>query len=81
MSRQPDETVAQWYERAAVAYQDALKALEVESTRLGLDRWRSSQTRPKLDARYYAAMDNVDSAEDERMDAATAMVRERNYSG
>ncbi len=47
----------------------------------GLDQWRSSPTRPRLDARYYAAMDRLDLAEDERVEAATAMVRERDYSG
>ena len=83
MSRHPEETVEQWFARADVAFQDALEALEVESTRLGLDQWRFSpgQTRPRLDARYYAAMDDLDLAEDERLGAATAMVRERDYSG
>ena len=78
MSRRPEETAEQWYSRATAAYEEAL---EVESTRLGLDQWRFSQTRPRLDARYCAAMDNLDSAEDERMEAATAMLRERDHSG
>ncbi len=58
-----------------------MEALEVESTRLGLDQWRFSQPRQRLDVRYRAAMDILDLAEDERMEAATAMIRERDYSG
>ena len=76
MSRRPEETVEQWYARANAAYQDALVALEVESMRLRLDQWRFLPGRPRLDARYHAAMDNLDAAEDERLAAATAFVLE-----
>jgi hypothetical protein len=48
---------------------------------LGLDQRRFSQHRQRLDVRYRAAMDRLDLAEDERLEAATAMVLERDYSG
>ena len=82
MSRRPEETIEQWYARATPVCQAALEALEVESTRLGLDQWFSQRgIGPGWTPGYCAAMDALDLAEDERMDVATAMVRERQYSG
>jgi hypothetical protein len=57
VSRHPEESVEQWYARANAAYQAAVEALEAESTRLGMDQWFfSARHRPRLDARYCAAM-------------------------
>ncbi len=54
-----------------------------EKSHPGLDRlWFSpAQTWQRLDARYDAAMDVLDSTEYERLEAAPAIVRERVYSG
>ena len=38
--------------RATAEHQDVLEALGVESMRLGLDQWRFSAGRPRLDVRF-----------------------------
>ena len=77
MNRKPGETAEQWNARAAAKYQQALDAVEVESRRLGLDGWRFPPgTYPMLDAAYDWAMDDLDAADDERIDASTALQRE-----
>ena len=67
--------------RATAEHQDVLEALGVESMRLGLDQWRFSAGRPRLDVRTCAAMDRLDMAEDERLAAESASDSGRNYCG
>jgi hypothetical protein len=77
MNRDPGETAEQWNSRAAAQYQHALDALEVESRRLGLEGWQFAPgTYPTLDERYNQAMDALDAADDERIDATLALQRE-----
>ena len=77
MNRKPGETAEQWNARAAAKYRQASKAVEVESRRLGLDGWRFPPgSYPMLDAAYDRAMDDLDAADDERVDASNALQRE-----
>ena len=75
MGRKLGETVQQWNERAAAAYQDCLGVVDAESKRLGLDCWPAqSGDHPLLDAAYEAALEDLDAADDERMAAAIALL-------
>jgi len=77
MNREPDETAEQWYARAAEQYQLASRALDLESRRLGLDRWQFHPgSCPVLDQAYVGALDNLVAADDERTDASHAAQRE-----
>jgi hypothetical protein len=77
MNRNPGETAEQWNARASAKYQQALAAVEVESRRLGLDRWSFPPgTYPMLDGAFDQAMDDLDAADDDRSDAADALQSE-----
>jgi hypothetical protein len=76
MSREHGETAVQWEVRAAATLQQASAALDVQSTRLGLDDWRfPAGTCPILDKAYVAALDACVAADDERTDASDAPQR------
>ena len=70
----------QWNERAAATYRQCLTAVEVESSRLGLDYWQfHTGHHPRLDAAYRAALDALDAADDEGSSAARAKQLEGSF--
>ena len=75
MSRRSGESTGEWSARADAEYRAAAEALDVESRRLGLDRWwfpPPGRPGPVLDAAYLAALERLELADDERAAAAQA---------
>lgn len=78
MGRTPGETTEQWSLRANSDYQDAWTALRAASNVLRAAGGRSSEgSYPLLDEAYDGAMDALDAADQDRIEASIAVDRER----
>jgi hypothetical protein len=78
MGRTPGETTEQWSFRANSDYLDAWTALRVASCVLRAAGWRfPDSSYPLLDEAHDDAMDALDAADQERIEASIAVDRER----
>ena len=73
MGQNPAETAEQWCARVTVRYLDAREALSVERNRLGFDDALPLGVFRQRDKAYRLAMDDVDAADHERIEALIAL--------
>lgn len=76
MGRNPGESPAQWCARATAQYLNAQQTVEVERRRVLRVRFVDVGDYPTSDEAYDAAVDALEDADNQRVEAAIALARE-----